>query len=78
MSKRILVLVHATAPERVREALRGALGLSLRGDRIHVVLQEPIHDDRALDTLLALGHLVQAGEVCAEDIAAADAVEVWT
>lgn len=61
--KRIAVIVRAADPDRVAEALRAAVGLGLRGDRVHVVLAAgagAVHDHaqaaRALATLRMLGH----------------------
>lgn len=86
--KHIAVLIRAGQPERVAEALRGALGLSLRGDRVEVVLADPAraaadsadpHIRRALATLEALGHRVERGDAAmAAALGRAHAVEVWT
>lgn len=89
--KRIAVIVRATHPDRVSEALRAAVGLSLRGDRVHVVLaaaaraacdEEPhrARAARALATLRMLGHDVIDGDTSAEAdaVRTADAIEVWT
>jgi tRNA 2-thiouridine synthesizing protein A len=75
--KRIVVVVQGTT--RAAEALRAAVGLTLRGDRVAVVPPPVWPEDervaRALGVLRALGHVVDAG---AEALAAADVVEVWT
>jgi hypothetical protein len=84
--KRIAVIVRAADPDRVAEALRAAVGLGLRGDRVHVVLAAGAvagHGQaaRALATLRMLGHEVDmdAGAAAeASAVRAADAVEVWT
>jgi hypothetical protein len=81
--KRIAVIVRATAPARVAEALRGAVGLTLRGDRVEAVLGDDAPDTpaiaRAVATLTSFGYPVQRGDAAiAPAIAAADAVEVWT
>jgi tRNA 2-thiouridine synthesizing protein A len=55
------------------EALRAAVGLTLRGDRVTLVGAPP--EGRAVATLAAMGHRVDGG---LEDIARADVVEVWT
>ncbi len=74
----IAVVVRAREPHRQAEALRAALGLTLRGGRVEVVLADaPLTPlaERAIATLRAFGHVV------ADDpsvIARADAVEVWT
>lgn len=80
--KHIAVIVVARDRARQREALRAAVGLGLRGDRITVCAcagaeldaADP-HIARAAATLAQLGHeVVATGEVPAD----ADAVEVWT
>ncbi|ACY16680.1 bifunctional 5,10-methylene-tetrahydrofolate dehydrogenase/5,10-methylene-tetrahydrofolate cyclohydrolase [Haliangium ochraceum] len=91
--KRIAVLVRTSEPARVAEALRAAVGLSLRGDRVEVVLPgaEPAlsavlaEQRRAIDTLRMLGHTVElpadaadADAAAARALRAADASEVWT
>jgi hypothetical protein len=83
--KRIAVIVRTTNSDRVAEALRAAVGLGLRGDRVHVVLTAgAVHDHapatRALATLRMLGHDVDDADPDAEAraVRAADAVEVWT
>jgi hypothetical protein len=89
--KRIAVIVRTADPDRVAEALRAAVGLGLRGDRVHVVLAAGAVDEhappaqghaRALATLRMLGHdVVHADEDPAAEataVRAADAVEVWT
>jgi hypothetical protein len=92
--KRIAVIVRAADPDRVAEALRAAVGLGLRGDRVHVVLaagagavDEHAQAARAMATLRMLGHdLVLVSQNDAENaddaeaaaVRAADAVEVWT
>jgi len=80
--KTLAVVVATDRPARAREALRAAVGLTLRGDAVHVVLAVPPPGDdpaiaRALATLRELGHRVSSGDAAA--IARrADAVEVWT
>jgi hypothetical protein len=87
--KRIAVIVRTADPDRVAEALRAAVGLGLRGDRVHVVLAAGVTHDhpqatRALATLRMLGHDVDTGAdgdaeaAEAWAVRAADAVEVWT
>lgn len=91
--KRIAVIVRAAHPDRVSEALRAAVGLSLRGDRVHVVLaaaaarSAAAHAQaaRALATLCMLGHDVigadadtDADTAEADAVRMADAIEVWT
>ncbi len=71
--KTIVVVVRATDAARRAEALRAAVGLTLRGDRVRVVI-DPIPDDRAVGTLRLLGHIVTS-ELVLED---ADAIEVWS
>ena len=80
----ILVILRTVDPYRASEALRGAVGLTLRGARVAVatggagpgVLDDP-RVRRGLETLRSFGH-----EIAEDDGAArarsADAVEVWT
>jgi hypothetical protein len=80
--KIIAVVVATTDVPRLREALRAAVGLSLRGDAVRVVLMhEPPADDplvsRALGTLRELGHQVSRGDA-GRAVRDADATEVWT
>jgi hypothetical protein len=84
VSRRIAVVVRAAAPARAAEALRGAVGLTLRGDRVEVVVADGAAADapdavRAIATLRAFGYPVHVGDAAiALVVAAADAVEVWT
>ncbi len=73
-----LVIVRTTDPHRQSEALRAALGLTLRGARVEVVVGELLTPlaKRSADTLTSFGHAV--GVELAEALARADAVEVWT
>jgi hypothetical protein len=85
--RNLLLLVHTARVERVAEALRNAVGLTLRGDRVTVLLARgapaPGHPRlvRAVNTLRALGHCCETAgsevEVAAA-LRAADCVEVWT
>ena len=75
----ILVIATSRDPLRQAEALRAALGLTLRGARVEVVVDEPLHTPlarRAADTLRSFGHPV--GVELAEALTRADRVEVWT
>ena len=89
----MLILVVATTrdPHRQSEALRAALGLTLRGARVEVAVAGPLLSplaQRAADTLRAFGHAVFApgptedsgdpGSALAGALARADRVEVWT
>jgi hypothetical protein len=73
------VVVVVANPARAAEALRAAVGLTLRGDRVAVVPPAAWPDDprvvRALATLRGLGHDVAAPATAA---ATAHAVEVWS
>jgi hypothetical protein len=77
--KRIAVIIDATEPTRVREALRAAIGLGLRGDQVTVYADGLDAADpwckKALATLQQLGQSVTNA---APDLSRADAVEVWT
>lgn len=75
----ILVVARTRDPHRQAEALRAALGLTLRGARVEVAVAGPLLTPlarRAADTLRAFGHAV--GVELAEALARADRVEVWT
>ena len=79
----ILVVIRTTDPHRQAEALRAALGLTLRGARVEVALDEPLHTplaQRAADTLRAFGHVITdaASSPLGQALARADRVEVWT
>jgi hypothetical protein len=76
--KEVVVIIQTSEAARVREALRAAVGLGLRGDRVRVVGRLNRDDPwiaRALATLAELGHEVEPGPA---DVATADVVEVWT
>lgn len=80
---KILVIATTCDPHRQAEALRAALGLTLRGARVEVAVVEPLLTPlarRAADTLRSFGHTVGslAGAALAEALARADRVEVWT
>ncbi|HEX2687961.1 MAG TPA: hypothetical protein VHN14_15140 [Kofleriaceae bacterium] len=75
----ILVIATTRDPHRQSEALRAAVGLTLRGARVEVAITEPLLTPlarRAADTLRSFGHPV--GVDPAEALARADRVEVWT
>jgi len=79
----ILVVVRTRDPHRQAEALRAALGLTLRGARVTVAVDDPLATAlarRAADTLRAFGHTVgpASGDRLATALARADRVEVWT
>ena len=78
--KRIAVVLRCTDSERAAEALRAAVGLTLRGDRVLLVWAAALDRNapvlgRALGTLAALGHDTDAPLAA---IRASDAVEVWS
>lgn len=76
-----LVVVRTSDPHRQSEALRAALGVTLRGAEVEVVLDEPPRTplaQRAVDTLRAFGHVVGPSNDLVRDLARADAIEVWT
>jgi hypothetical protein len=79
VSKPIAVVVDTTDLERAVEALRAAVGLTLRGDPVAVIIRRPLpadpRVDRAVATLRALGHTVGDD---GGSLAPAAAVEVWT
>jgi hypothetical protein len=77
---RTLIIVASSDPARVEEALRAALGLTLRGAEVAVWLDHRPSSAlarRALDALRSFGHRVgdaRSGPALEE----MDAVEVWT
>jgi hypothetical protein len=76
---RTLVIVRAADPHREAEALRAALGLTLRGATVEVIVREPLGTalaERAAATLRSFGHVV--GGALGPALARADLVEVWT
>ena len=75
----ILVIVHTHDPHRQAEAMRAALGLTLRGGRLEVVVDGPLLTplaERSAAMLRSFGHTV-GGEL-GDALGRADAVEVWT
>jgi hypothetical protein len=76
---RVLVIARTRDPHRQSEALRAALGLTLRGAQVEVLVEGPLLTplaERSAATLRSFGHSI------AEDLAAAleraQIVEVWT
>ena len=79
----ILVVVRTADPRRQAEALRAALGLTLRGARVEVALGEPPATPlarRAADTLRSFGYPVEplTGDALAAALTRAARVEIWT
>ncbi|HEX3473602.1 MAG TPA: hypothetical protein VHT91_01100 [Kofleriaceae bacterium] len=89
----VLVVVRTRDPHRQAEALRAALGLTLRGARVEVAIEVTTDASgevdaalatllarRAADTLRSFGHPVGAlaGAALAAALARAARVEVWT
>ncbi|MEJ7602580.1 MAG: hypothetical protein WKG01_32105 [Kofleriaceae bacterium] len=75
----VVVVARTRDPERQAEALRAALGLTLRGATVEVVVDEPLLSplaERAAATLRAFGHVVASDLPAA--LARATIVEVWT
>lgn len=75
----ILVICRTTDPHRQAEALRAALGVTLRGQRVEVIVSGPLLTplaQRAAETLRSFGHVV--GAELAEALPRATTVEVWT
>jgi hypothetical protein len=73
-----LVIVETLDPHRQSEALRAALGLTLRGAHVQVVVGELLTPlaIRSAETLRSFGH--EVGVELRDALAGADAVEVWT
>jgi hypothetical protein len=83
VSAAVAVIVRSSDEARIAEALRAAVGLTLRGSRV-TVYRSPAaaavvspRITRAVDTLRLLGHAVVDGEPGAA-LREAGAVEVWT
>jgi hypothetical protein len=80
----IIVVVQTREPRRQDEALRAALGLTLRGAQVAVVLAADVALTsplacRAAATLRSFGHTVEVATAAdLRELATADAVEVWT
>jgi hypothetical protein len=75
----ILVVVRTRDPHRQSEAMRAALGVTLRGEKVCVVVDEPLLTPlatRSAATLRSFGHAV--GVDLADALSRADVVEVWT
>lgn len=80
---RILILSTSADPHRQAEALRAALGVTLRGAEVEVAVTGPLLTplaERAAATLRSFGHTVGTlvGEELVAAVARAAAVEVWT
>jgi hypothetical protein len=78
---RILVLAQTRNPHRQSEALRAALGLTLRGATVEVAVDEPLLlplAERSAAALRSFGHTVVPLAELSAAIARADVVEVWT
>jgi hypothetical protein len=76
----IAVVVRTVETDRAAEALRAAVGLTLRGERVCIVRACALPTDdrriaKCLSTLVALGHEIDAPMT---RIREACAVEVWT
>jgi hypothetical protein len=75
----IAVIATSRDPHRQSEALRAALGLTLRGAHVLVVVDEPYLlplAERSAATLKSFSH--EVGVSLADALARADVVEVWT
>ena len=74
----ILVVVRTVDPHRQAEAMRAALGITLRGARVEVAVGELLTPlaQRSAATLVSFGHAVGVDPV--EALRRADRVEVWT
>ncbi len=87
--RQIAVVIRSADALRQREALRAALGLTLRGDPVHVIVtaqatgaltsSDPV-TRRYVATLRTLGHHVGPGDARAVSraVRSAHAIEVWT
>ncbi len=75
----ILVIIRTRDPHRQAEAMRAALGVTLRGKRVEVAVDEPLLTplaQRSAATLRSFGHPV--GVDLVDAMPRADVVEVWT
>jgi hypothetical protein len=81
MTRHTLVIIRARDAQRREEALRGALGLTLRGATVEVWIEDEEEltalARRALSTLRSFGHRV-VREGNADALNGVDMVEVWT
>jgi len=76
----ILIIARTVDPHRQSEALRAALGLTLRGAKVEVVVHGSLLTplaERAAATLRSFGYAVHDDDIAAA-LGRADAVEVWT
>ncbi len=78
----VAVIVGAVDAETLDEALRGAVGLTLRGARVHVVLTDPTvslgpSGERARAALALFGHRIDGRDGLDRAIAEAVAIEIW-
>jgi hypothetical protein len=71
------VIIRSADPARAAEALRAAVGMTLRFERVLVVPGAAVDERgaRSIAVLRSLGHTVDA---TVEAALAADVVEVWT
>jgi len=89
--RHVAVVVDTDARDRIDEALRAAVGLTLRGDRLTVAVVDRAatvleqtgdgRPHRGLATLAQLGHDVRCpvpAAAAAHLVRTADAVEIWT
>lgn len=78
----VLVVIRATTLERCAEAMRAAIGLTLRGDHVYAIVPEAHGKDpmiaRGIATLLLLKQRVCGPTRLGELVRTADRVEVWT
>jgi len=75
----VLIIARTRDPRRQSEALRAALGLTLRGASVEVIIDGPLLTplaERAATTLRSFGHTIHTDVTAA--LARADVVEVWT
>jgi hypothetical protein len=75
--KSIGIIVRTADTGRAAEALRAAVGMTLRFERV-LLVAPPAVDDRGARALALLRELGQVTEVDVDAALAADVVEVWT
>ncbi len=89
MTDTIVVIIFSKHPTRFNEALRAALGLSLRGRKIHVFIETNAYQTmrhhestiKALNTLKLLEHTIvisTINDTLMIDACHAHATEIWT
>ena len=77
MMKSVGIIVRTADATRAGEALRAAVGMTLRFERV-LLVAPPAVDDRGARALALLRELGEVTEVTVDDALGADVVGVWT